>query len=441
MSEWNISKTIKDKVLLRVQKSDNDIKILYILRNLGPQRFSELPKYCNLSKSTVSKYLKSHIKKNRIKKKIYSNPNKGIQEQRYFITERGIEKLEDISNNKDNDLNFISELNETILKLSDLIEFYRAIGVDDSITFQIVRIILSIGENYFIIEQNRELYLTLFYMINYNSILTPNYKINLKQFCEVYDIKELYIEYYVDKIMSNNIGFFMFIRENDVFFFHQEDLLGTTTIRLIKDKLIEEMSYINLIGYRKIYDLDKIAEEIAEKLKNMNLIWDEIQEQFEMLIEKLFIKIAIEMGISKTFLMDIVIQSEKLSKSKEGINSLIRIIEGSRKYEDLNIVSIPSAKEVHLSEKIGPVKGFCPNCGKIILEQDLSNKCSKCEQIFNPKDLLVSIDDAKESSIRYKELVKEELFKCPNSECDYYVKSSWDVCPVCLTPIKQDNNI
>jgi hypothetical protein len=278
-------------------------------------------------------------------------------------------------------------------------------------------------------------------MINYNSILTPDYKINKKQFCEFYDIKELYIDYYVDKIMSNRLGFYMFIRDNDFFFFHEEDLLGTTTLRLIKDHLLEEMIYLNVIGRKSFYDLDKMAEEITIQLKDMGLIWFGIQEQFEMLIEKLIIKTALDIGIPKELLTDMVIQSERLLKTEEGTASLLNIIEGSEKYEDLNIVSIRAAKEVKLDDLLGPLQGFCPNCGKIILEGDTSKSCSQCELKFNPKDLLKSIDEAKEAGLRFKQekLQEDQLMTCPNPDCEAMIGVGWEECPLCHTIIEINN--
>ncbi len=439
MSTWNISKKLRNEVISITRNMDNnETRPLYLLRNIGPLRFTSLIKYTGLSRSTVSKYLKLHLKYNNVEKKIFRDKTRNIQEQRYFITEKGIGKLNEEPPDIEKIL-YINELNENILSLSDLVQFYKKIGVEESIYFQIIKIISKIGDNFYVIEQNPDFYLTLFYIF-FNSVLTRNYKFEINEFCRYYKVKNLRIEFYVDKMMSSKLGFFMFIRDDDVFFFHEEDILGTTTLRLIKDQLIEEIIQINLNGYRKIYDLDKMAGDIAEKLTNMDLIWDRIREPFEMIIEKLLIKNAIDMGLSKTFLMDIVIQSEKLSKSKEGVNSLFNIINGSERYEDLNIVSITETDDKALDSILGKIQGFCPNCGKIILKQDFSKECSKCKRQFESHDLLKSIDAAKKASIQYKELVKDELFKCPNPKCNYYVKSSWDVCPECLTPIKKEKN-
>ena len=439
MSSWNISKKLKNEIISNTRNIDsNETRLLYLLRNIGPQRFTNLIKYSGLSRSTVSKYLKHHLKYNNIEKKIYNDITRNIQEQRYYITEKGIEKLNEIPFQRD-DILYVNELNEYVSNLSDLIQFYKKIGVEDSIYFQIIKTISNIGDNFFLIEQNPDFYLTLFYMF-FNSVSTRNFKFEINAFCEHYKVKKLRIDFYVDKIMSNKLGFYMFTRDTDVFFFHEEDLLGTTTLRLIKDRLIEELVQINLKGYKKIYELDKMAEVISEQLMNMDLIWNRIKEPFEMIIEKLIMKTAIDMGVSKTFLMDLVIQSEKLSRSKEGVNSLFNIINHSERYEDLNIVSLPKTDDRALDSVLGQIKGFCPNCGKILLKQDFSNECSKCKKKFEPQELLKSIDAAKKVSIEYKKLVKEELFICSNPKCDYYVQSSWDVCPECLTPIKRQRN-
>lgn len=454
MSTWNISKKLKSKIIIEARNLDNNnVRILYLLRNLGPQRFTNLIEHSRLSRSTVSKYLKLNSKGHYIEKRIYKDTVRNIEEQRYFITELGIEKLNEEPIDKDEKLYF-NELNRIISELTDLINFYKEIGVEESIIFQIVMRISKIGDNFVLMEQNRELYLSLFYIF-LNSVFTRDYKFEIKEFCKYYDVKKLRIDFYVDKIMSNKFGFYMFTRilkrgkneldekETDIFFFHEEDILGTMTLRLIKDRLIEEIIYINRKGYRKIYDLDKMAEEISEKLMDMDLIWERIREPFEMLIEKLLIKNALDMGFSKAFLMDIVIQSEKMLKIKEGIKPLMNIIEGSERYEDLNIVSISELKKEKMYDLLEKIQGFCPNCGKTILKQDLSNKCSKCEQQFKSEHLLKSIDAANEASMRFKQetLQKEELIDCPNPECDARVKASWKKCHICGKEIKILDNL
>ena len=285
MATLYISRELMNKVIQNARKIDeNEKRILYLLRNLGPQRFTNLMEYTQLSRSTVSKYLKFHVDQRNVEKRMIEDRRNQTQFQGYHITKKGIDALseDDDFSQKEDEFIYINELNENISKLSDLFEFYssdiddiddieikRGIGVDESITFHIVRIISKIGDRFFQIEQNRELYLALLYMF-YNSVLGQGtlasgfwhveppseedakaftgYKLNIDQFCEVYNVKKLYIDFYVDKIMSNNLGFFMIFRGNDVFFFHEEDLLGTTTLRLIKDRLTEEIIYISRKG-------------------------------------------------------------------------------------------------------------------------------------------------------------------------------------------------
>ncbi len=444
---WKISSKVKKKILDKSMELDNDKRILFILKNLGPQRFMGLEKYCGVSRSTLSKYLKLHLEQKRLEKGVYTT-DKG-QETRYFITKRGEEKLHEEDIKEGESLFFINELKDNLEKIMDLIDFYKEIGVDDTIISPIVNIVLKIGDKFFELSQNRDLYLTLFYIINYNSILTPDYKLNLIQFCEVYDIDEVEIRYFIRKIMSKDLGFFMFVRGNDVFFFHEKDLLGTMTLRLVKDHLIEEIIHPYVVEEEKeMYDLDKEAEKITEHIKAMGLIWEAVKEQFEILIKKLIIKTAVDMGISRTTLTDLVIQSEKISKSPEFKKSLINIIEGSDKYEDLNIIEVYDSEEElkegemkKLDEILGRVegKGFCPNCGKIILKTDFLNRCSKCKQGFNPKKLLKSIDAANEASMRFKQEREQEelLTTCPNLDCEAMIGVDWEECPVCHTEIKK----
>ncbi len=64
MESWDKSKKLKNELLLKASSiEDNSRRILFILSYLGPQRFTQLIKYSNLSRSTVSNHLKSHREK------------------------------------------------------------------------------------------------------------------------------------------------------------------------------------------------------------------------------------------------------------------------------------------------------------------------------------------------------------------------------------------
>ena len=446
MSKFVVTAKIKEKVLAEIKKIDqNDIRILYLLRNLGPLRFTNIIEYSGLSRSTVSKYIKFHTSKNNVEKRIYRNPSKNIQEQRYFITDLGTEKLGEENIGYDESIYF-SEINDLISNLSELKNFYKEISVEESIITDITRNIINMGENYFFIEQNRDLYLTLFYIFN-NSVLTRDFKFEITEFCKHYNVKKLRIDFYVDRLLSSDLGVYMFSRGEDRFFFHREDVLGVTTIRLIKDNLINEIVELSITEDNMIsdLDLDKLSEDIIKKLLEMELIWDVnesqgisgIKEPFEMLVEKMIIKYALEMGLPKTSLMDIALQSKKLLKAEGGKNSLYNIINNSERYEDLNLVSISEPEETELFQSLKLLRGFCPKCGKTVLKNDLSNICVRCGLNFQKLDLLKDIEAASELSVAFKiaSLEEEKEIECSNPNCNYLIKLNWDVCPNCSTPI------
>ena len=446
MSKFTVTAKVKEKVLSEIKKIDqNDLRILYLLRNLGPLRFTNIIEYSGLSRSTVSKYIKFHTSKNNIEKKIYRNPSKNIQEQRYFITDLGTEKFGEDHISYDESIYF-SEINDLLSNLYELKNFYKEISVAESIITDITRNIINMGENYFLIEQNRDLYLTLFYIYN-NSVLTRDFKFEITEFCKHYNVKKLRIDFYVDRLLSSDLGLYMFSRGEDKFFFHREDVLGVTSIRLIKNYLINEIVELNIAEEKMIsdLDLDKISEEITEKLLNMELVWDinesqkiiGIKEPFEMLIEKMIIKNALEMGIPKASLMDIALQSKKLLKAEGGKNSLYNIINNSERYEDLNLVSISDSEETELFQSLKLLRGFCPKCGKTVLKNDLSNICVRCGVNFQDLELIIDIEAASELSVAFKiaSLEEEKEIECPNPNCNYQIKLNWDVCPNCLTPI------
>jgi len=363
MESWNISKKLKSELLKKASNiEDNSRRILFILRNLGPQRFTNLVKYSNLSRSTVSKYLNFHRKNENIEQKLITDKERNKQYQGYVITEKGIEKLGEEPLKLKDELFIVSELKENVRKLEDLIDFYKKISVEDPFIIHIVRIISKIGDNFFKLQQDRDLYLSLFYIF-YNSVLGQGalarkywhfdesssqsfmgYKLNLEQFCEIYSVSNEAINYLARiKLITNHFGFYLIKRENTDFFFHEEDLVGTTTIRLIKDRLIDEIINLQEGIYDIIYDLDIIAEEIAEQLNEMGLIWDAIKDQFQLLILNLIIKNAIEMGfldIEREKLLEGISQSKKLIMSKEGKLLQETILNGSNINVNLNVLTL-----------------------------------------------------------------------------------------------------
>ncbi|MFX1589986.1 MAG: hypothetical protein ACFFC1_17725, partial [Promethearchaeota archaeon] len=319
-------------------------------------------KYTNLSRSTVSKYLNIHRENGNVEQKLITDKETKKQYQNYVITEKGIEKLGEKPLKIKEDLFVINELKENVRKLEDLIDFYKKINMEDPFIIHILRIISKIGDNFFELQQDRDLYLALFYIF-YNSILGQGalarkywhfddsssqkfagYKLNLDQFCEVYNVSKEAINYLARvKLIKNDFGFYLIKREDSDFYFHEEDLLGTTTFRLIKDRLIDEIINLQEGIYDIIYDLDIMAEEITNQLEEMGLIWDAIKDQFQLLVINLIIKNAIEMGfldIEREKLMDGITQSRKLYQSEEG--KLLReiILDNSKIDLNLNILTL-----------------------------------------------------------------------------------------------------
>ncbi|MFX1311269.1 MAG: hypothetical protein ACFFHD_01480 [Promethearchaeota archaeon] len=365
MESWNISKKLKNELLTKSSNiEDNSRRILFILRNLGPQRFTNIIKYSKLSRSTVSKYLNVHREKGNVEQRLITDKQTNKQYRGYIITDKGIEKLEEEPLKLKDELFIVNELKENVRKLEDLIAFYKEISIEDPFIIHIVRIISKIGDNFFELQQDRDLYLSLFYIF-YNSILGQGafarkywhfdesssqkfvgYKLNLDQFCELFNVSKEAINYLAKfKLINNNFGFYLIKRENNDFFFHEEDLLGTTTIRLIKDKLIDEIINLQEGIYDIIYDLDIMAEEITAQLKEMGLIWDAIQEQFQLLVLNLIIKNTIEMGfldIEREKLMEGVLQSQKLLISEEGKLLREAILNSSKLEVNVNILTSAS---------------------------------------------------------------------------------------------------
>ena len=97
-----------------------------------------------------------------------------------------------------------------------------------------------------------------------------------------------------------------------------------------------------------IYDLDIVAEEITEQLKEMGLIWDAIQAQFQLLVLNQIIKNAIEMGfldIEREKIMEGITQSKKLLMSEEGKRLKESIFKSAIIEINLNMLTLTSNQE------------------------------------------------------------------------------------------------
>ncbi len=395
MSKSNNKQKIIEEILNQeyFKTMDRADKILFVLRNFGPQGFTSLLGFVKMSKSTLSKYITLHSQNEFIEKKIFSLKSERPR-QKYVLTDLGQKKALELFEAFDDDLILINKINQSIFKLSQLIKFYKDISVDELYIKYIIRIISKLGDRFFTLEQNENLFKSLFFMFLNSAALTPQFKFEIKEFCKLYDVKRVRIEYYIDKIMSSDLGFFMFERGDDVFFFHSEDILGTNTLRIIKDRLIEELIHFNIEGKMKIINLDILAEKTAESLLNMGLIWEKIKTEFEILIEKIFIKMALDMGFPKIDLIDLILNSRKFKENNLPIDSLIKIFNGSEDYEDLNLLQ----NKMDSNEKIKNISainlegalGFCSTCGQIIISN--MAQCPKCQRRINKDNLIKDIN-------------------------------------------------
>ncbi len=363
MESWSISKKLESELLQKASSiEDNKNRLLFILRNFGPQRFTSILKYSQLSRSTVSNHLSFHQKNGNVEKRLVTDKNSNKKYMCYVITDKGIDELGERPLKLKDEVFIINELKNNVSKLERLIEFYKEINVEDQFIIHIIRIISKIGDNFFTLQQDRDLFLSLFYIF-YNSILGQGrlaskywhfdeistqkfsgYKLNINQFCELFNIPREAIDYLACyKLIKKEFGFFLVKRGENDFFFHDEDLLGTTTKRLIKDRLIDEIINLQEGVYEEIYDLDVMSEEISTQLKEMGLIWEGIQEQFQLLVLNLIINSAIEMGfleIERKVLMEGISQSKLLESSKEGLELRESILNNKIKEINLNLLTI-----------------------------------------------------------------------------------------------------
>ena len=338
MSKPIKKESIREEILKQdyFEKMPKSRRILFVLRTFGPQNFTSLTSLSKMSKSTVSKYLNLHIQNDLVEKRLF-NTEFNRKRQKYTLTESGNKISNELFDQYEDDLILINKIDRSISRLSNLIKFYENFSVDETYIKRTIRIISKLGDRFFTLSQNEDLFMSLFFMF-LNSARTREFKFELSEFCKQYKVEPYDIEHYINKIMSNNLGFYMFERGEDIFFFHEEDTLGTTTLHLIRDEIIDELIHYSIEGKTRILSLDLIAKEIADELEEMDLIWPKIRIEFELLIEKIFVKMALDLGFPREELKKLILTSKKFKNYGLTLESLINIFNGSENYKDLNIV-------------------------------------------------------------------------------------------------------
>ena len=224
----------------KLQILDNQSKILYVLIELGDLNYIKIVNVTNLSKNTISKYLKQLIVNEYIVKKIVPS-DKGRDYIGYGITEKGKQKFQ-YESFFDRDDNWLASINPKIEELENLrtkgliiqsiyqekttqlgrieesyfyllnntlniLEYGEDLGNINDIIAKLGSMASKFGEKFFEIEPNNFLHLAIIYIF-FKSIENPQFHTNSDIFLETYgqiddnfrnSIKHLRI--YRDKIL------------------------------------------------------------------------------------------------------------------------------------------------------------------------------------------------------------------------------------------------
>ncbi len=328
----------------------NATEVLRILQaSDSPVTFTDIARKCILSKATVSKYLHQLVEL-QIVKKVH---DKNSKRWKYQTTQKA------------HSLNLVPKQQAQ----NRMIEFLYSVNVPDTIIWQLTSLI-SYNLNAFLeLPQTNDCYLAFFYV--YYNLLTGNLFLRRDRFCEFCRIKRISLDYHLDKILSNKLGFYHIEYMGADFFFHKTDEIGTNLSQITEDLLsqyILKQTYLasqqNAARSWEPLPLEDIVKSIKSQLKEKNLIKGRIVAPFETFILKYVVKKAVDRGIPNDALPE--------SKPEE-------------------IFFAP--------EHIEDIVGYCPTCGNWIFQGVL--KCSRCKLEIKEKDLLFNIIQAQELSRKY----------------------------------------
>ena len=201
----------------------------------------------------------------------------------------------------------------------------------------------------------------------------------------------------LDSIVHGNYGINYFVFKYESYYFHEKDAVGSFLNRRINDALTEEYINSKIFEMKESNPLVEIAEEIADEMETLHLIWLEIKIKFKDVVLEKLIKEAVEFKV-RTRQSDV--------------------------------------SNVNLDE----IKGFCPVCGKrIMIDFD---ECEFCKTSMKDRKLVFDIKEAKRIAGGYK--AESYLEQQINSaiytycKCGNLIARSWNICPRCkekrLTP-------
>ncbi len=219
-------------------------------------------------------------------------------------------------------------------------DFFQRIGIDQELYLpQIIKMIARIDPSkFFQLDQTDDTFYALFYL--FQNMLEFSFEglkyFDRELFIETYHLSDAQLTYNLEKIMKADLGFYRISWESDLFF-QQDDLIGGVVFNLIRNAIEAEIVKRSL----KIpteSSIESIANEIGEKMIQLQLIRVVIKKAFIRFIEVLTIKFAIDRGFTRVDIAEYWPDLNKLLLDKEGIDITKEIFGVSTNFERIQAI-------------------------------------------------------------------------------------------------------
>jgi hypothetical protein len=390
-------------------------QILQIIYNSGGMvGFTAIWEASKRSKSTIAKYLVDCERDGLIEK----NKVAGQGKDKYRLTVTGDARLQQEAETANAAPTAVKIPNGELRKkpllvppgVQILVHFYKRINVDEAFIWRIVLLYSRLGEKVTQLAPvggNPELYWTLFYIFVNSAENADTLAMNLREFCEQYGLKQLSLEYYLDKILSLDVGLHRVKRGVVDCFFHDTDEVGTLLRQLVDDKLDQfllrrevtlGMNASGVKGDEKL-PLHEFTEVVMDKLRAQNLLSERWRDTFTAEVRAYIVRRALERGLPA----------------------------------DLLPPKVAPEVETFLAH-VEDMRGFCAACGNWI--QRGMRECPRCQAPIDKEAALVTdFRIARDLTRKFKEKQALEARNCPQCGSRLPSGEEMEVCPTCGTPL------
>jgi DNA-binding PadR family transcriptional regulator len=337
-----------------------DGKILYLLKEKGTMRFKELLAVCDptdsgmrekkgiklMTRGTLGKYLKV------LKKQEYIIQIAGQEKDlrtfsKYEITKSGIEHLQQILAINEEDIPKATE--EEVVRpdyfqlfYNPITQFFQKIGVEqEQYLPQLIRMVARIKPQYFFkLPQSDEFYYTLFYlyqnMLEFSLGKARFFFLGLDAFCDTYGVTKIQVQYHLEKLLNEDLGFYQINWEQPLFF-QREDLIGGILLNLIQNELEADIVKKSLKLPDRA-DFHYMAENIIQQLIDLKLLWHGIRDAFQIFTEALLILKAIQRGYTRLDFMEDWPPFRRMLTTTQGIELSKKIFSALSEYKKLDLL-------------------------------------------------------------------------------------------------------